>query len=122
MALVLRIENRKMALKAKELFIKAEHGNCEIMIPAMVLVEISYLSEGRKIKISLNDVEKYIQKYPSFKEYKMDREIIKSAFEINDIKELHDRLIAGTAKFLNLELITNDPIIIASGFVKTIWK
>lgn len=35
-------------------------------------------------------------------------------FEIKDIPELHDRLIAGTAKYLNLPLITNDPIILKS--------
>ncbi len=38
------------------------------------------------------------------------------------IPELHDRLIAGTAKYLQKELITNDPVIAKSKHVKTIWK
>jgi len=44
-------------------------------------------------------------------------EILKTAIEITDIHELHDRLIAATAKHLDLPLITNDPEIRASAFV-----
>jgi len=38
-------------------------------------------------------------------------EILKTAFEIDDIPELHDRLIAATARYLGLPIITNDPVI-----------
>ena len=41
-------------------------------------------------------------------------DIIDSAFEIKDIPELHDRLIAGTARYLNLPLLTNDTVILES--------
>ena len=40
-----------------------------------------------------------------------------AASEITDIHELHDRLIAATARYLDLPLITNDPVIRASEFV-----
>jgi len=43
-----------------------------------------------------------------------------AAFEITDIPELHDRLIAGTARHLNLQLITNDPEILDSAFVNCV--
>jgi predicted nucleic acid-binding protein len=49
-------------------------------------------------------------------------EVVKRALEIVDIPELHDRLIAGTAKLLGGELITNDPVIEKSTNVKTLWK
>ena len=39
---------------------------------------------------------------------------------INDIPELHDRLIAATARYLDLPLITNDPIIRDSSFVEVL--
>ncbi len=51
----------------------------------------------------------------------MSLAVIQSAAQITDIGELHDRLIAGTARLLDLDLITNDPVIQASAFVKTIW-
>ena len=46
--------------------------------------------------------------------------IIKTTFEIKDIPELHDGLIAGTARHLNIPLITNDPVILKSKSVKCV--
>jgi len=46
---------------------------------------------------------------------------IKKTFEINDIPELHDRIIAGTALKAGFKLITNDPNISRSKFVEVIW-
>jgi len=37
------------------------------------------------------------------------------------VRELHDRLIAGVARLLSLQLITNDLSIQASSFVRTLW-
>ncbi len=51
----------------------------------------------------------------------MSFSVIQSSAKITDIKELHDRLIAGTSLYLDLPLITNDPEIQASEFVNTIW-
>lgn len=122
MAFILHLENRKMPLNAKLPFEETEKGVAEMYIPSMVIVEIAYLSEKNRISIGLSDVEAHTQKYTNYRVYEIDMEVIKSSFTINDISELHDRLIAGTAKLLDLALITNDPIIEASEHIKTIWK
>lgn len=67
------------------------------------------------------DVLDHLAKYSAYSKQDLSFEIISEAFKITDIPELHDRLIGGTAKFLDIELITNDPIIIASAFVQTFW-
>ncbi len=92
-----------------------------IHIPTMVLAEILYLSEKNRISASLADVFQLIRDIPNFKEFPMDCEVLESAVEITDIPELHDRLVSATAKLLGLELITNDPKMESSAFVKTIW-
>jgi len=48
-------------------------------------------------------------------------EMVVRAFEISDIPELHDSIIAATAIHRNAPLITNDPVIAASKFLKTLW-
>lgn len=48
--------------------------------------------------------------------------MVKASFEIDDIPELHDRLIAGTAKAMGLDIITNDPDMEQSAHVNTIWR
>ena len=121
MALILRLEKRKMGQKAKSLFQSTEAGETFIYIPSLVFAEILYLSEKNRIKVSLDNVESYLRQYPHFKEYPLTFSVIDMSAKINDIHELHDRLITGTALSLKLPLITNDPIVESSAFVQTIW-
>ncbi len=120
-ALVLRLEKRRMGSKAKQIFIEAESGLSLIYIPAMVLAEIGYLAERKKIDANLRLVENYCQQFESLFFEPITKEIIFRSFEIDDIPELHDRLIAATAYVRNIPLITNDAIIAASRFVSTVW-
>jgi PIN domain nuclease of toxin-antitoxin system len=69
----------------------------------------------------LQDLNKLLQKSPNFRESPLTQTIIETAEQITDIPELHDRLIAATARHLNLELITIDEKIRESEFVKTVW-
>ena len=99
---------------------KTDEGEKIIIIPSVVMFEIGYLHEKKKIPISLVEVEKIINNSINYVEEKLSINIIKSAFEITDIPELHDKLIAGTARYLKLPLITNDPVILKSRFVECV--
>jgi len=122
MAYILHLEKRKMPNNTKQLFNETENGNNEISVPIMVLAEIGYLSEKKRIDVTLEQVNEHLKSFKNFKEQPLNKEIIETAFLIDDIPELHDRLIAGTAKYLEQELITNDPIIEKSKHLKTLWK
>jgi len=98
----------------------ADAGENIIIIPSVSIFEIGYLHERNRIPISIDDIENIIENSINYVEEKISIGVIKSAFEITDIPELHDRLIAGTARYLNLPLITNDPVILQSNFVKCV--
>ena len=121
MGLVLRIERRRLSPTVRAIFATAEAGNVIVHVPAMVFAEILYLAEKQKISISLHAVTDYLKKYPNYREYPMSLAVLEAAAQISDIRELHDRLIAGTARLLDVALLTNDPIIQASAYVKTVW-
>jgi len=114
MALVLRLEKRRMGKNAKAIYEGAEGGTLKIFIPVMVLAEIGYLSERNRIDSKLTEVTAYCRQYPTIQIEPITEEIIHKSFEIDDIPELHDRIIAGTAYAKNLIIITNDPMIIDS--------
>ncbi len=122
MALVLYLERRKMPEKAKGLFQKADIGEIHIHIPSMVIAEIGYLSSKGRIELSIEKIEKYLLDNNRYSVYSQSLEVVKSAFEIHDVPELHDRLIAGTAKLIKAKVITNDPKIESSIYVETVWK
>ncbi|MBI5075108.1 MAG: PIN domain-containing protein [Nitrospirae bacterium] len=103
-----------------EILRKADAGENIIIIPSVVIFEIAYLYEKKRIPVSVMDIEGIISGSLNYIEEPLTLDIIKSAFEITDIPELHDRLIAGTARHLDLPLITNDPVILRSDFVKSV--
>lgn len=122
MAIVLFLEKRKLPVKVKALFLKAEKGEIEILISAISLAEIAYLSEKKRIDTNLASATHFFSIYSSFQIVELSEGDISAAFLIDDIPELHDRLIAGTAHKMQIPIITNDPKIITSIHTKTIWE
>ena len=112
----------KWVIKAEidSIFKQADKGQALIIVPATVLFEIAYLNEKGRFNIPLDRMTELLNCGGGYQEHLLDFPIIKTSFEIKDIKELHDRLIAGTARHLNLPVLTNDPIILASQFVTCI--
>ena len=47
--------------------------------------------------------------------------LVLAASEVDDVPELHDRIIVGTAKWLGVPLLTRDEVMQASRHVHTIW-
>jgi predicted nucleic acid-binding protein len=84
MALILRLESRKMGSKAKASFISVEKAEADLIIPAMVLVELCYLSEKKRIESNLKDFKNYRNKYESITVEPMTEELIEKAFEFDD--------------------------------------
>lgn len=102
------------------IFRKADEGENIIVIPSVVLFEIGYLYEKQRVPVSIKDMKAVLEDSLNYREERLSIDIIESSFEITDIPELHDRLIAGTARYLNISLITNDPVILASRFVSCV--
>ncbi len=121
MAVVLHLENRRSSADVQRIFEGADAGLITIYIPAIVFAEVLYLSEKRRIDVGLSELERHIEAHPGFVQVPLSMEIVLNARKITDIPELHDRLIASTANFSDLELITNDPKIQASNFTRTRW-
>ncbi len=121
MAVVLWLERRRLPQRVKELFEEVEQGIRSLYIPAMVALEIGYLSERGRIEASLQVLTTYCLTYSNVEIIPITFEIIQKSFEIDDIPELHDRIISGTAYTLKFPLITNDSMICNSKYVNVIW-
>ncbi len=100
MAVVSYVGKRRLPPSVKQIFQMADVGLCKILIPAIVIVEVSYLSERNRIDLLPTELKLYIDQFPSYTVQDLTVAIIETAFQITDIPELHDRLIAGTSCFL----------------------
>lgn len=103
-----------------QIFKRADAGENIIIIPSVVIFEVAYLHEKKKVPVSITDIENILESSLNYLEEPLSLAITKSAFEIKDIPELHDRLIAGTARQLDIPILTNDPVIMSSAFVKCV--
>ena len=121
MALILYLEQRKLPKEVIKILSEVENGNIELIIPSMVIAELAYLAERNRIDTNLNEVKVLLRNFKNVKIEPLSFYVIEAAFQIKNIPELHDRLIAATASIFNAPLITNDPLIKASGLVKVIW-
>lgn len=102
--------------KSHQAYQSADKGESIIIIPAIVLMEMLYLFEKNRIDVGLLQAEELF-KSQNYQFEPLSFDILKTASGIHDVPELHDRLIAATASYLGLPLITNDPEIRASKHV-----
>lgn len=51
----------------------------------------------------------------------VDAEVVEAALPVEDVPELHDRIIVGTARLLDVPILTGDQVIARSKHVTTIW-
>lgn len=98
-----------------------DKGQHIVFLSAITLMEILYLAEANRIQISLLDFLEIIRKSDNYKIVPVDDHVVQTALSINDVPELHDRIIAATAVYLNVPILTPDHIMAASTHVQTIW-
>ena len=121
MAIILWFENRRLPSRVELLFEQAKTGQSIILIPGIVFAEVLYLYERGRIRTSVADVNGLLTNYPGFQELPLSGRIADAAVSITDIPELHDRLIAASGAATGVVILTNDPVIQKSRWVKTLW-
>lgn len=123
MALVWNIQkDRKLGKRARQILTASEQGQYTITISGVTLMEIQYLSERGRISVNLATLQNVFAQSSNYAVIPVDFDVATASALIDDIPELHDRVIAGTAAWLNIPILTNDPDITASRHVRTLWR
>lgn len=118
-------ENPELSGTAREIFESTDTGQAEIFIPSIVLAEIVYLTERHKVPANLID---RIANLPDiegshYHAVVLDTQVIQAMRRIprETVREMPDRIIAATALYLGLPLITRDSQITQLGEIQCIW-
>jgi PIN domain nuclease of toxin-antitoxin system len=117
----LAADDERLSPSAKSVFKNADSAKAVVVIPAVVLAESLYLAEKGRIKAKAVEILELVESALNYRLYPLDLSVIQIAWELKKIPEIHDRVIAATARRLGLELITDDKRIRESGYVKTLW-
>ena len=84
-------------------------------------MEMLHVVEQRELKVRLDDVIERLTSLPGYVIMPLDEEIVCIAGDIDDVPELHDRMLVATAKLFQVPILTNDPVISTSRHATAIW-
>lgn len=117
--------NPKLSETAREVFALADDGANEINVPSIVLVELVYLAERKRIERRLvtQAFEALVPNTTNYPVVPLDTWIAKAMQDIDAllVPDMPDRIIAATAKHLGAPLITRDRAISNSNLLTTVW-
>lgn len=103
------------------MFTAAEEGRAQILVPSIVLVEALFLLHRRRVSQAIIDRLMTLSAEADASIYvvPLDMAVVRALQDFGPaaVPELPDRIIAATARALDLPLITTDPAIAESGLV-----
>lgn len=99
----------------------AEAGGAQILIPAIVIAELYYLTLKRGSAASPARVLQDLDRVPGYSFSPLGRRQLEQLARLDRIPEMHDRLIAADAVVHDAVLITKDAALGQSGLVPTVW-
>lgn len=113
--------DQRLGKQALEALASVDRGEARALVPIIVLTEILYLEEKGRILVRLGELLRYLQQHSQYDIVPYNLDLLMAVREIGDIPELHDRIIAATARQYDAIVLTRDPVIAGSSSVKTLW-
>ncbi len=114
-------EDDRLSWHAKQIFEKAEQVEVQILIPIIVLAEIAYIAQKKRVEITIDTILECIDQGDGFIIVPFDLPTFQTMLQLPSEWEIHDRIIGATASYYKSILITKDSILRSSAEVETIW-
>lgn len=115
----------QLPVRVRDIFIKTDAGEEQIVIPAIVMVEIIYLAEkGRIAREAVRNVFGLLHPDPdNYLIAPLDLGVAMALEQIDrdSVPDMPDRIIAATALHLGLPLLTRDTRISSLGLIAAVW-
>ncbi len=84
-------------------------------------MEVLYLSQRQRIDLPVQELVTRVTASPNYAIVPVGSEIVLAAEDVDDVPELHDRILVATAKWLQTPILTSDQVIANSKHIKSIW-
>ncbi len=107
--------------EAARILQEADQGLHRIYLSAITLMEVLYLSEAGRIDLPLADLVDTVSRSRNYEVVPVGIDVTLTAVGIDDVPELHDRIVVATANYLGVPILTGDQVIAGSRHVQTLW-
>jgi PIN domain nuclease of toxin-antitoxin system len=112
------IGSERLHLAVREKIDETRDRNGRLLVPTVVLAEAFDIAEKGKVPFDFSTMHQLIREEPEFEIVSFSPEIFNTAIHVRNVPELHDRIIAATARFYGAGILTKDRIILASGEIQ----
>ena len=116
-----RTNPAKLSPAADAVFRLADAGGARIVIPAIVVAELFYLTRKFGRGISTTEMLAEIGASREFVFSEMGRAQLEAMEHVEGVLEMHDRLIAAESILLHAPIITKDEVLRTNSMVEAIW-
>lgn len=114
-------EDPRISEAARVILRKAENSEVEVLVPTIVLAELLYVAQKKKISLGIEEVLKKVSKGGDFVIVPFDFPIFEGVMKLPHDLELHDRIIVATARTYGAKVLTKDEKITKSGVIEVVW-
>ena len=111
----------RLSPAASAVFRLAETGNATIVVPAIAVAELYYLSVKLGQAVSPSDLLYALAGVSGIELSDLGRSQLEWLDGFPEIPEMHDRLIAAEAAALKAPLVTRDGMLLDSHQIDTVW-
>ncbi len=112
---------KRLGCSAARLLRDADSGRAEILIPAIVAIELTLLREAGRDVVGVPQLQALVTAQPSFALLPLDLQQAGEFILVGTLKDPFDRLVVAAARAAGAPLITADTRIEESALVETIW-
>ena len=113
--------DKRLSRKAYLIFEGCDRGEEIIVIPTIVLAEIIYICEKKRLNIEFKSILEKINNSLNYQPLSLTLDIILKIIDMIEIPDMHDRIIIASTSMIDGILITKDRTIRKSNLVKTLW-
>ena len=114
-------DSPKISSTASQIFEQCERGENIIFIPSIVVAELLSIFDKKRISFNFKSLFKKIHTSDNFVLIALDYPILEKMVGQKEVSELHDKIIASTAKNLKVPIITKDRVLQSLPSIRTVW-
>lgn len=111
----------RLGVGADAVFRLAETGNARVVVPAIAVAELYFLSVKLGSPFSPSDLFGALDSVAGIDFSDLGRAQLESLDLFTDVPEMHDRLIAAEAVVLDAVVVTRDEGLAGSRHIRTVW-
>lgn len=114
------IGSRRLRVELKERIDETRRQGGRLLVPTIVLAEALGVAEKGRVIFDFAEMYRLIREEPEFEVIGFSPEIFEEVMGVEDVQEIHDRIIVATAWFYRAGLLTQDRIVCESGEVEVL--